>query len=103
MTTELTRPLSGRGFAPIRDASILSYIGGTDLSTKQWVILGMELEYQALGSIIWHNYNIVHAGWIENDLLVVRTNLLVINNNENSNGMCRPVQAYLVAIQGSIN
>ena len=26
------------------------YIGGTILSTRQWVILGMELEYQALGT-----------------------------------------------------
>ena len=57
MTNDLTMLLSGRGLAQIRDATILSYV-----YTYRWhntihqtvgiymhrVILGMELEYQAL-------------------------------------------------------
>ena len=56
MTNELTMLLSGRGLAQISDATILSY-GYRWYNTihqaigiyMHWEILGMELEYQALG------------------------------------------------------
>ena len=56
MTNELTMLLSGHGLAQIRDAAILSYGYRWHNTIHQaigvymhWVILGMELEYQALG------------------------------------------------------
>ena len=58
MITKLTMLLSGRGLIQIRDAAILSYIYRWHNTIHQaigvymhWVILGMELEYQALGYI----------------------------------------------------
>ena len=62
MTSELTMLLSGRGLAQIRDAAILSYGYRLHNTIHQaigvhmhWVILGMELEYQALGYIATHS------------------------------------------------
>ena len=60
MTNELTMILSGCGLAQIRDVAILSYGYRWHNTTHQvisvymhWVILGMELEYQALGYILY--------------------------------------------------
>ena len=57
MTNKLTILLSGRGLAQIKDTTILSYISRRHNTIHQqaigiyihWVILGMELEYEALG------------------------------------------------------
>ena len=56
MTNELTMLLCGHEFAQIRDAAILSYVYRWHNTINQatgvymhWVILGMDLEYQALG------------------------------------------------------
>ena len=58
MTNELSMLLGGRGLAQIRDATIRSYgyrwhntIHQAIGVYMQWVILAMELEYQALGYI----------------------------------------------------
>ena len=58
MTNELTMFLRGRGLAQIRDAGILSDGYRWHNTIQQaigvymhWVILRMELEYQALGYI----------------------------------------------------
>ena len=68
MTNELTMPLSGRGLAQIRDAAILSYeyrwyntIHQAIGIYMRWVILGLEFEYQALGSINRLDYKITHG------------------------------------------
>ena len=57
MTNELTMLLRDHRLAPIRDAAILSYGYRWHNTIHQvigvymhWVILGMELEYQALGT-----------------------------------------------------
>ena len=61
--------LIGRGLARIRDATILSYIEVAPTIHQavgvymHWVILGMKLEYQALGYINRLNYKITYS-WI---------------------------------------
>ena len=56
MINKLTMLLSGRGLSRIRDAAILCFNIEVEPTIHQaigvympWVILGMELEYQALG------------------------------------------------------
>ena len=68
MTNELTMLLSDHGLAIIRDAAILSYGYRWHNTIHQaigvymhWVILGMELEYQALGYINRLNYKITYG------------------------------------------
>ena len=58
MTNELTMLLNGRGLAQIRSAVILSYGYRWHNTIHQaigvymhWVILGMELEYLAVGYV----------------------------------------------------
>ena len=59
MINELAMLLIGRGLAQIRDAAFLSYLQRLAPTIHQeigvymhWVILGMELEYQALSYTI---------------------------------------------------
>ena len=54
MTTELTMLLNGDGFTYKGMPQSCLYISGTILFTRQWVILGMELEYQALDNVLYN-------------------------------------------------